>query len=259
MLSPDQRPLGVTAILVDVTLLRQVDEAKSSLVSTVSHELRTPLTSQRLLLGLLNSTLGPTLAPKQRQMLEVAKADSDRLYRIIDDLLSISRMESGRVQFQFGAVSARDVVQATVESLAQLFADKKLKLEAIVPDNLPAIRADGPSIQSVLTNLLSNALKFTPSQGRVAVNARPANEGVVFSVSDTGPGIPTEFRDRIFEKFFRVPNSSGTWGAGLGLSISKNIIEAHGGEIEFSCPSGGGTVFRFSIPYFSKEAQACAV
>ena len=258
MLSPDHRPLGVTAILVDVTQLRQVDEAKSSLVSTVSHELRTPLTSQRLLLGLLTTTLAPTLPPKQKRMLEVAKADSDRLYRIIDDLLSISRIESGRVQFQFRAMSPNDLVQSSVEPLLQLFADKELGLEVRVPENLPLVRADGPSIQSALTNLLSNALKFTPAGGRVVAAARAGERGIVFSVTDTGPGIPAEFQERIFEKFFRVPGSSGTWGAGLGLSISKNIVEAHGGEIEFSCPPGGGTIFRFTIPYHSLDREPVA-
>jgi two-component system, NtrC family, sensor histidine kinase KinB len=258
MLSPDHRPLGVTAILVDVTQLRQVDEAKSSLVSTVSHELRTPLTSQRLLLGLLTSDVGLTLPAKQRRMLEVAKADCDRLYRIIDDLLSISRIESGRVQFQFRAMAPGDIVQSSVEPLLQLFADKELGLDVRVTGNLPQVRADGPSMQSALTNLLSNALKFTPAGGRVVVTAKPAEAGVVFSVADNGPGIPTEFQERIFEKFFRVPGSSGTWGAGLGLSISKNIVEAHGGEIEFSCPPGGGTIFRFTIPYYSLDREPAA-
>ena len=248
MLSPDQRQLGVTLILVDVTQLRQVDEAKSSLVSTVSHELRTPLTSQQLLLGLLLTSAGPKMSASQKRMLEVAKADSDRLYRTIEELLSLSRMESGRVNFQFRNVSPREIVVSAVEPLRQLFVDKNLRLSVTAPNDLPVIKADPMAVHSALTNLLSNALKFTPPGGEVVVSADVADTTVAFSVKDTGPGIPREFRPRIFEKFFRVPVPSGPSGAGLGLSITKNIIEAHHGEIEFACPDSGGAVFRFHIP-----------
>jgi two-component system, NtrC family, sensor histidine kinase KinB len=258
MLGPDHRQLGVTAILVDVTQLRQVDEAKSNLVSTVSHELRTPLTSQQLLLGLLITSAGPVLSPRQKRMLEVVKADSDRLYRTIDELLSLSRMESGRAQFQFREISPREIVLSAVEPLRQLFEDKNLRLTFHAPDDLPLVKADPAAIHSALTNLLSNALKFTPAGGEVTVTADAAEETVAFTVKDTGPGIPREFQHRIFEKFFRVPASSGTSGAGLGLSITKNIIEAHHGRIEFTCPGAGGASFRFHIPVAAVLATTTA-
>jgi signal transduction histidine kinase len=259
MLSPDQRQLGVTLILVDVTQLRQVDEAKSSLVSTVSHELRTPLTSQQLLLGLLLTTLGPKLSPSQKRMLEVAKADSDRLYRTIEELLSLSRMESGRAQFQFGDIAPREIILSAVEPLRQLFVDKNLRLSINVPNDLPMVKADRMGIHSAITNLLSNALKFTPGGGEVTVAADAEETTVAFTVKDTGPGIPSEFRPRIFEKFFRVPAASGPSGAGLGLSITKNIIEAHHGQIEFTCPVSGGVIFRFNIPVSHMLATAAAI
>jgi signal transduction histidine kinase len=248
MLSPDKRQLGVTAILVDVTQLRKVDEAKSSLVSTVSHELRTPLTSQQLLLGLLLTSVGPTLSANQKRMLEIAKADSDRLYRTIDDLLSLSRMESGRAQFRFRAMAPLEIITNAVEPLRQFFVDKRIRLAVQTNDELPRVTADPESIKSALTNLLSNALKFTPPGGEVFVSAEDAGAVVTFTVGDNGPGIPEEFHPRIFEKFFRVPASSGPSGAGLGLSIAKNIIEAHGGHIQFTCPKTSGTIFRFHIP-----------
>jgi NtrC-family two-component system sensor histidine kinase KinB len=256
MLSPDKRQLGVTAILVDVTQLRKVDEAKSSLVSTVSHELRTPLTSQQLLLGLLLTSVGPTLSANQKRMLEVAKADSDRLYRTIDDLLSLSRMESGRAQFRFRAMAPAEIITTAVEPLRQFFVDKRIKLAVQIHDELPRVTADPESMQSALTNLLSNALKFTPPGGEVFVSVEDAGAVVTFTVGDNGPGIPEEFRPRIFEKFFRVPASSGPSGAGLGLSIAKNIIEAHGGHIQFTCPKAGGTIFRFHIPVAPLMAHA---
>lgn len=248
MRSADHRQVGVTAILVDVTQLRHVDEAKSSLVSTVSHELRTPLTSQRLLLGLLLTSVGPRLSANEKKMLEVAKADNDRLYRTIDDLLGISRIESGRAQFQFRSVSPKQIVATSITAIRPLFELKKLRLDESVPDGLPAVRADEASINSALTNLLSNALKFTPAGGQVTLCARENPDGVLLSVADTGPGIPAEFRPRIFEKFFRVPGSGSPSGAGLGLAITRDIVEAHGGHISFHCPPEGGTVFQFTLP-----------
>jgi NtrC-family two-component system sensor histidine kinase KinB len=248
MSSPDDRQVGVTTILVDVTRFRHMDEAKSSLVATVSHELRTPLTSQRLVLGLLLETVGPLLTASQRRLLEVAKADSDRLYRTIEDLLSISRMEAGRAQFQFRPMAPREIVDAAVDALRPLFADKSLNLMVSAPADLPRVRADAPSIFSALTNLVSNALKFTPAGGRVVVAAENEHGRVSFAVTDSGPGVPEEFRARIFEKFFRVPVSSGPTGAGLGLAIAKQIIDAHDGRIEFNCPREGGTEVRFWLP-----------
>jgi PAS domain S-box-containing protein len=252
MLSPDKRQLGVTAILVDVTQLRQVDEAKSSLVSTVSHELRTPLTSLQLLLGLLVTSLGPTLPPNQRRMLEVAKLDSDRLYRTIDDLLSLSRMESGRAQFKFRAMSPSEIILSAVEPLREVFTDKKLRLSVSAPDHLPSVSADSTAIHSAITNLLSNALKFTPAGGVVTVSTENVSDTVAFSVEDSGPGIPPEYRSRIFEKFFRIPRTEGPSGAGLGLAIAKEIAEAHGGLIELS-PSGSGSRFRITLPVAKLE------
>jgi signal transduction histidine kinase len=259
MLSPDHRQLGVTVILADVTQLRQVDEAKSSLVSTVSHELRTPLTSQQLLLGLLLAGAGPTLSPSHKRMLEVVKGDSDRLYRTIEELLSLSRMESGRAQFQFRDISARETILSAVEPLKQLFVDKNLRLSVTVPDDLPSVKADPMAIHSALTNLLSNALKFTPPGGEVTVAANADDATIAFTVKDTGPGIPSEYRTRIFEKFFRVPTSAGPSGAGLGLSITKSIIEAHHGRIDFTCPSTGGVIFRFHVPISPSLVAASAI
>jgi signal transduction histidine kinase len=157
-------------------------------------------------------------------------------------------MESGRAQFQFRDVSPGEIVVSSVEPLKQLFADKKIRLIVSSPKDLPLVKADLMAVHSALTNLLSNALKFTPPGGEVTVSADATGDTIAFSVQDTGPGIPNEFRPRIFEKFFRVPVSSGPSGAGLGLSITKNIIEAHHGRIEFICPPSGGAIFRFHIP-----------
>jgi NtrC-family two-component system sensor histidine kinase KinB len=258
MLSADRRQLGVTAILVDVTHLRQVDEAKSNLVAAVSHELRTPLTSIKLLVDLLHSGLNSKLPANQKRMLELAKRESDRLYQTIDHLLSLSRIESGRAQYRLHPMPPEKIIDSAVEPLQQLFADKGIRLVVEPMEDLPTVNVDAASIHSALTNLLSNALKFTPARGEVAVFAAENDKMVSFSVRDTGPGIPEEFRPRIFEKFFRVPSSSGPSGSGLGLTIAKNIVEAHGGTICFTSETGIGTTFTFQIPKSRKLAPALA-
>jgi signal transduction histidine kinase len=249
MLNDRQNLIGVTVILVDVTRLRRADEAKSSLVSTVSHELRTPLTSIRMALGLLTGgKLGP-LAPKQEILLGTAREDSDRLHRILENLLNMSRIEAGSAQFQFLPVLPREIIAAALQPLRPAFAEKNLELELDVPENLPAAPADSAAIASALGNLLSNALKFTPAGGKVRIVCRSETDCLAFTVADTGPGIPPQYQSRIFEKFFRVPRPAGPTGAGLGLAIAREIIEAHGGRIECAnSENGDGAVFRFTLP-----------
>jgi signal transduction histidine kinase len=196
---------------------------------------------------LSGNQFGP-LSPKQTKLLVAAREDSDRLYRIIENLLNISRIESGRVEFQFRPMLARDIVSLAADPMRSAFSERNIELDIDLPADLPRVRVDPVVITSALSNLLSNALKFTPPGGRVSVTATADEAQVSFAISDTGPGIPVEFRSRIFEKFFRVPMSAGPSGAGLGLSITKDIIEAHGGQIGFDCPDTGGTIFRFQIP-----------
>jgi two-component system, NtrC family, sensor histidine kinase KinB len=248
MFSADGQITGVSVILADITRLRSADEAKSSLVSTVSHELRTPLTSIRMALNLLtNDKFGP-LAPKQVSLLEAARQDSDRLYRIIENLLSISRIESGTAQFQFRAMSPAEIISGAAEPMRSAFADKKIKLEITAPADLPQVSADPVAIASAITNLLSNALKFTPAGGTVTVSASLDHDRVAISVADTGPGIPDEYAGKIFEKFFRVPAKDGPTGAGLGLAIAKDVVEAHGGTIELVRTAKIGAEFRILLP-----------
>ena len=245
----EQGPIGVTVILVDVTRLRQLDEMKSGLVSTVSHELRTPLTSIRMALFMLAGDKVGNLSAPQKQLMAAARDDSDRLYRIIENLLSLSRIESGRAQFQFRPMSPGEIIAQSADPLRPAFAQKHLEFDLKVPGDLPEVMADPNAVGSALTNLLSNALKFTPAGGQVSLTAHRDGEFVVFGVHDNGPGIPEQFRGRIFEKFFRIPRpEEGPPGAGLGLAIAKEIVEAHGGQIDFRQREGGGSVLSFTLP-----------
>jgi NtrC-family two-component system sensor histidine kinase KinB len=248
MLGIEGGVIGVCVILVDVTALRSADEAKSNLVSTVSHELRTPLTSIRMAMNLLHDPKFGSLGPKQSALLEAARQDSDRLYRIIENLLNISRIESGRAQFQFRQISPAEIIANSVDPMRPAFAEKRLKLQVNIAPALPNVLADPATIGSALTNLLSNALKFTPPGGEVTINAQIEDNLICFAVSDTGPGIPDQYASRIFEKFFRVPSKDGPSGAGLGLAIAKDIAEAHGGSIELSRDKKPGSEFRLTLP-----------
>ncbi len=248
MLGGNQELIGVTVILADVTPLRRADEAKSSMVLTVSHELRTPLTGLRMALSLLaGNNFGP-VTDKQKSLIGTAREDSDRLYRIIDNLLNISRLESGRAQLQFRSMSVSEIVSMALDPLRPGFSGKNISLAVDIAAGLPSVQADPLSISSALTNLLSNAMKFTPAGGSVRLTASTDAGQIIIQVADSGPGIPAEYRQRIFQKFFRVPNKDGPTGAGLGLTIAQEIVEAHGGRLTFDCPEIGGTAFTITLP-----------
>jgi len=255
MIGLEGKPIGECVILVDVTPLRSADEAKSNVVSTVSHELRTPLTSIRMALKMLTGDQFGPLTAKQAKLLEAARQDSDRLYRIIENLMNISRIESGRVEFHFRPMPPRDIVSMAADPMRSAFNEKHIELEIDLPAQLPLVRADPGVITSALSNLLSNALKFTRAGGRVRIVAAADEGRVCFSVTDTGPGIPDEFAGRIFDKFFRVPTKEGPGGAGLGLAIAKDVVEAHGGRIDLLPCNGSGSTFRFFLPICDEEAN----
>jgi len=246
MFSTVGKLIGVTVILVDVTRLRRADELKSGLLSMVSYELRTPLTSIRMALALtVNQKLG-MLTPKQTKVLTAAREDSERLHAIIENLLNMSRIEAGNVKFQFRRMTAQEVVSLAVDPLAAGFSEKGIRLVVEIAPDLGTVQADPSCVGLALTNLLSNALKFTPTGGSVQVDVEQNRDDLIFTVSNSGPGIPAEYADRIFEKFFRIPQKEGPTGAGLGLSIAKDIIEAHGGNIQLL--GNGGNTFVLKLP-----------
>jgi signal transduction histidine kinase len=241
------RLLGVTLVLSDVTNLRRLDEMKSGMLSVVSHELKTPLTSIRMASHLLlEERIGP-LNAKQTELLMAARDDADRLQKIIEDLLDIGRLESGGVKLDLQSEPAERLVSEVVTPLETAFHDKGLDLEVDVPMETPAVLADPARINHVFSNLLSNALKFTPAGGRVRISAQPLEKYVRFIVEDTGIGIPPEYLGRVFERFYRVPRPGQPGGAGLGLAIAKEIVEAHGGTIAVESKVSQGSRFSFTL------------
>ncbi len=240
--------IGVAVTLVDVTRLRRADELKSGLLATVSHELKTPLTAARFSVQLLaQETLAP-LNERQRKLVSAACEGTDRLHRIIETLLRLHRIEEGQQPVQLSAMSPQTIIQQATDAFGDDFRQKGLTLKTNAPADLPQVQADPELIGYVLTNLLSNALKFVPAPGEVAILAAADGDHVIFTVRDTGPGIPPEHVPQLFTRFYRANASSETAGVGLGLAIARQLIEAHGGTIRYvQEPGTTGACFTFTL------------
>lgn len=239
--------IGVTLVLADVTNLRRLDEMKSGLVSTVSHELKTPLTSIRMATHLLLEGRLGDLTPRQTELLAAACEDSDKLDSIIDNLLDIGRLESGREQMELELFSVAQLLEGAARAHGALFRDKGVHLDVEVPAGLPMVLADANRLRHVFANLLDNALRHTPAEGRVTLSARAADGFVEVSVSDSGSGIAARHLPRIFDRFYRAGDAATQPGAGLGLAIVKEVVEAHGGRVSVESSEGNGSTFRFTL------------
>jgi two-component system, NtrC family, sensor histidine kinase KinB len=248
ILEEDDKIAGVVLLLQDITLLRQHDEMKRSVISTVSHQLKTPLTAVAMAIHLLLTEKPGMLTQKQGELLVAAREESERLRTIIDDLLDISRIQSGKAKMKIEPVSPATLALSGIESFRRQAKEKGIRLAADIGPEVPDVSADAMQIGHVFSNLLSNALRHTPPGGSITVSARRSGSRVSFSVSDTGKGIPPEYTGMIFEKFVELPGDDPGHGAGLGLSIVKEIITAHKGEITVASREGEGTTFTFLLP-----------
>ena len=247
ILDSERQPTGVVLVLQDVTQLRQQDEIKRGMISTVSHQLKTPLTSIRMAIHLLlEEKVGP-LTEQQVDLLLAAREDSDRLHNILNNLLDISRIESGKTKMEFQAVAPNSIQIEALEPFRRATHDQGVSLSIEVPGDLPEVWADSTRIYYVIGNLLSNALRYTPPGGKITFSAQTEEKEVRFSIADTGKGIPSQYLPRIFEQFFRVPGQEKESGAGLGLAIVKEIIEAHGGTVGVESQEGQGSTFSFTL------------
>ncbi|SEM10788.1 PAS domain S-box-containing protein [Syntrophus gentianae] len=238
---------GMILMMQDITEQRRLSEMKRGMISTVSHQLKTPLTSVRMAVHLLlEEKIGP-LTEKQEELLLAAREESDLLYRILTDLLDISRIGSGRLQMNCREEAPRTLILEALEPIRMAARDRGIEVVTELGDALPPVYADPVQIGQVFSNLLNNALRYTAPGGRIAISAAAEGEMVRFFVSDTGSGIPHQFLQRIFEQFFRVPDQPTEKGAGLGLAIAKEIVEAHGGNINVESREGQGTTFSFTL------------
>jgi two-component system, NtrC family, sensor histidine kinase KinB len=246
---PEHRePTGVALILNDVTQFHEQQELKRGVVSTVSHQLKTPLTSLRMSIHLLLEERIGTLNEKQTELLMTARNDSERLVGILNDLLDINRIESGKSQLTLEPVTPRALVRDSMEPFLLDAKDKGVTLVNEVSDDFPEVMADPEKIRHVFSNLLSNALRFTGPGGAVSIQAVREEGHVAFLVEDTGKGIPEEESKHLFERFYRGPGQDEKSGVGLGLAIVKEIVHAHGGEVGAESVVGKGSIFSFTLP-----------
>jgi PAS domain S-box-containing protein len=246
----DAQRLGTVYAIRDITELAKVDQMKTEFVSMVSHELRTPLTSIKGYLDLVLDGEAGEINEMQREFLGVVQSNTDRLVVLINDLLDISRIESGRLQLSIAVLPINQIIEEVVASLRTQIEEKRLSLELNLPEELARVKGDRDRVIQVLTNLLSNAYKFTPEGGRITVSARRTDGQVQVDVADTGIGISPRDQQKLFTKFFRADSSMTreAGGTGLGLTIAKSIVEMHGGRIWFGSEVGKGSTFSFTLP-----------
>lgn len=241
---------------------QETDRLKTEFVSTVSHELRTPLTIIKGYTDLLMSGQAGQLDETQKRFLHGVSRNTTRLTELVNDLLDISRLESSQFELSVGLIDVGQVVMETCTEFERVAADKRVAIEFGRDKGLPPVLGDAARIAQVINNLLSNAVKFSPSGGRVAINCSKAEEGVIVSVRDEGPGIPQDAMTRLFQKFYRVdtPATRRVGGTGLGLAIAKAIVEQHGGQIRVDSKVGTGSTFAFTLPSAPSDynKNACA-
>ena len=236
-------------VLHDITELRRLERVRRDFVANVSHEFKTPLTAIQ---GFAETLLGGALEDRanRRRFVEIIREHARRLARLTDDLLKLSRIEAGRLELALRPIRVAALVNGCVETARLKAEPRGLRLSACLPSDLPQVLADGAQLGEVLQNLLDNALQYTPAGGQVEVKVHSTGREVIFTVEDTGIGIPESDLERIFERFYRVDaaRSREAGGTGLGLSIARHIVEAHGGKIWVESAVGSGSRFHFSIP-----------
>jgi PAS domain S-box-containing protein len=250
--------------------LQRLDKQKSEFISIASHELRTPLTSIKNAVDVIIRKKAGAINENQEKFLGMAQRNINRLSTLLDDLLNISRIESGKIQLQYSATDISILIENVTYTFRSVADKKAISIDIRIAPDLPPLCADASRIEQVLINLLSNAIKFTPDHGRITIDARlrddmpeaPAEADSFFSISitDTGVGIPEELQKDVFEKFYQVESSLSIQkqaGTGLGLAITKGIVELHGGTIVLESTPGTGSTFSFTLPMTDGKKQVC--
>lgn len=248
------------AILRDSAERRRIERSKDEFISTVSHELRTPLTSIAGSLGLLTGGAAGEIPDKAKRLVSIAETNSRRLVRLISDILDIEKMQSGAMKFAFAPVDLGELTTRAVEAMSGLSVELGVRFAVLATDSQTLVRGDADRLTQVITNLLSNAAKFSPREQAVEVSVEILAGGARLSVRDHGPGIPVEFQSRIFGKFAQADasNTRQKGGTGLGLAICKQIVERHGGRIWFESQPGAGAVFHVDLPLLAATAGEAA-
>ena len=242
--------IGVFSLLTDVTELKKIDRMKSEFVSTVSHELRTPLTSIRGSLGLLAGGVAGDIPGEARELVDIAQKNCERLINLINDILDIDKIESGKLDLEFVTADLMSLIDEAVAENTVYAGERQVSLCITGRINAAPVRVDPQRFAQIMANLLSNAAKYSPAQGRVEIAVQRHHDKFRVSVRDYGAGIGPEFKTRMFQRFSQSDSSDTrrVGGTGLGLAISKSIVEQFGGQIGFDSTLGEGSTFYFDLP-----------
>ena len=250
---------GTVSIFRDITKEVEVDRLKSEFVSTVSHELRTPMTSIKGYADLMLMGAAGALTDPQVRYMQVIKNNADRLHMLVNDLLNISRIETGKTTLDLRPLDVPQIINQVLEHVNGRIQheNKQLNIHNDIAPSLPLVNADHARVTQILTNLLDNAFNYTPEDGDIIIQVRATKNHVFISVTDTGIGISQENQDKIFDRFFRSddPDVQKVPGTGLGLAIVQSLIEMHGGHLQLESEIGKGSTFTFNLPVLIEDSD----
>lgn len=241
---------GKVIILKNITQFQELDLAKTNFIATISHELKTPISSIKMSLKLLGDERVGKLNGEQTKLISHIRDDSQRLLGITKELLDLAQVETGNIQLHYQYTAPGEIIDYAYQALKMQAAQQQIKVEIHCDDHLPPVQADPEKTAWVMVNFLSNAIRYSPANSTIIMAAEQAEERIIFSVRDFGKGIDRQYKEKIFDKFFRVPDGSGTdrGGSGLGLAISREFITAQGGDIWVETALNEGSRFCFSLP-----------
>lgn len=243
----DEKVIGEVFMLKNITQFKELDISKTNLLATISHELKTPISSIKMSAKLIADERMGELTNDQKDLVANINEDAERLLKLTGELLNMTQIETGNIQLKLQKVNPIDILHNALNAVQVQASQKQIKFETSQEENLPAIVADTDKTSWVLINLLTNAIKYSTSASPVFINISRADNTVKFAIKDEGPGIDEKYVGKIFERYFKVPESEQT-GTGLGLAISKEFIEAQGGKINFSNSPEKGAIFSFELP-----------
>jgi two-component system, NtrC family, sensor histidine kinase KinB len=238
----EEKFIGNVILLQNITPFKELDFAKTNFIATVSHELKTPISSIKMSLQLLENEQIGEVNEEQKNLLSSIKDDANRLLKITGELLNMTQVESGHIQMAVTATDVKEILNYAVNANKAAAEQKNIKLEVALPGELPEVLADEEKTAWVLTNLISNAIRYSYDDAAVYITVKSNAGKIEFTVTDTGQGIPPQYKEKIFDRYFRVPGTKKE-GTGLGLSISKEFIEAQGGTIQVESDFGAGSSF----------------
>ena len=242
----DSRIIGHVIVLRNVTPYKELDFAKTNFIATVSHELKTPISSIKMSVQLLENEQIGKMNEEQRNLIDSIKEDASRLLKITGELLNMTQVESGNIQLGIIPSDPMEILNYAVNANKTIAEQKKVKLEISADEKLPKVLADSEKTAWVLTNLISNAIRYSYDNSTVLISVKSGSSKIYFVVKDTGQGIAPQYKEKIFDRYFRIPGSQKE-GTGLGLSISKEFIEAQGGQISVESDFGAGSIFTVAL------------